>query len=94
MCQSVARVLRSGQPTSKGLARAQALCSASLARNVASLVRDNPDMQVPLRELDKHPWLLGFEGGYVDKDCVIHAPDPHAGEFCARPRGKFSRRSR
>jgi len=76
LCQRVARVLRSGQPTQKDLARAQALCSASLARNVATLVRSDDRMQVPLKELDRHPWLLAFPGGYVDKGCVIHKPSP------------------
>ena len=81
LCGEIATNIRQQQFTNKtdrkaAISRANALCGEGIARRTMNLVRANPAMHVPLGALDSHDWLMGFKGGYIDRENVIHEPDP------------------
>jgi len=57
-------------------ARASALRGVGLAQRVMQAVKADRRMYVRVGELDARDWILGFKGGYVDRQNVIHEPDP------------------
>lgn len=77
-CAEIGRAMRAiaGQGNQAALARARYMMSAHVADAVTRIVRGAPKMTVRRDELDRHSWLIGVPGGYVDRGTAVHEPDP------------------
>jgi hypothetical protein len=70
------RIRSNSQATPAQMLVAKKMNTAHTAREVRTLVQNDPAIVVPYEALDNRPLILGVPGGYIDEEGRLREPDP------------------